>query len=181
MYQYDPYGYQAYNNPQPEHYAPPGLPQPSRPSTLTDPAYSYSDQYAPYPGYDSQSYGSQLNSFQQNYYPSNSPATPEDYSAPYAHSSSLQHSSSYNYPHSEQQPTSSLSHSAASQYPPAAPPDSSFYPGVSSGPYTTTPGESTSWTSNFASLLSKPESVKHDEPHGCHSVPKPDDKKENIR
>ena len=200
MYQpYDPYvQYQPYNDPHPEHYTSglqPGMPQPTRPTGFgsTDPAYpSYQDQYYgannSYDAqYGSQPYGAQAHA-QPSYYPANPTSTAPDYS----------HSGSHYPPLGQSGPA--FSHSPSHHYPPASS-ESSFYPSVSSAPYSshteshapysshaeshaaysshTEPHAENSWAPSYPPRKEKP---KDERPVlSTHSVPKRDDKKENIR
>ena len=184
MYQpYDPYVvYQPYNDPKPEHYAsgvPQGMPQPARPSGFgsTEPAYaSYQDQfYGANNSYDaqygSQPYGGQAPA-QPSYYPAN-PTPAPDYG-------SLSHTGSQHYPPIGQS-APDLSHTTSHHYPPTAPSDSSFYPSVSSAPYSShaEPPPENSWAPSYPPRKEQP---KDERPvFSTHSVPKRDDKKENVR
>jgi len=97
MYQpYDPFAYQAYNDPKPDHYAsaavPAGMPQPSRPAAFQPPAEQ--PYAAPYQGYGAP--------------PSYHPANPSSHEDQYAPHPSLKQTTSYP--------------PAAPSYPPSYPP-----------------------------------------------------------
>ena len=130
MYQqpYDPYGYQSYNGPQPDHYTStvPGMPYPAPPPSHErypaaeqpypsgDHSYTtYQEQYYnSVNNYDPPPYGSQSYSSQPSHYPPNptlSTSPPEQYPPAYP----------------------SLSHSSSNHYPPVAQTPSTVYPSVS--------------------------------------------------
>lgn len=103
MYQpFNPYVYQPYNDPKPDHHAsavPAGMPQPSRPSAFQPPA----EQAYAAPGY--QGYGAP-----PSYYPANLSTTTTSHEDQYAPHPSLKQSSTAQYP------------PAAPSYPPSYPP-----------------------------------------------------------